>query len=127
MPSSTGVNAKTGAPLTDWEHTQQSVRKILMTPIGSRVMRRDFGSELPDLIDAKMTRRNVLALYSAAAVAIQKWEPRYRMRSGQVSRADATGVLSLQLFGVYYPLGHRGDYSIAEDASVRVVFTEGPS
>lgn len=121
MPSSTGVNAETGAPLTDWDHTQQSIRKILNTPIGSRVMRRDFGSDLPDLVDAKMTRRNVLALYSAAATAIQKWEPRFRMRFGKITRAEATGAISLELSGVYYPLGHRGDYSIAEDESVRVV------
>ncbi|WHA40919.1 GPW/gp25 family protein [Agrobacterium larrymoorei] len=121
MPSSTGVNAVTGAPLSDWDHTQQSIRKILMTPIGSRVMRRDFGSELPDLIDAKMTPRNILKLYSAAATAIQTWEPRFRMRFGKVTRADATGALSLEIFGIYYPLGHRGDYSIAEDQSVRVV------
>ncbi|MBM7323964.1 GPW/gp25 family protein [Agrobacterium deltaense] len=121
MPSSTGVNAATGAPLTDWDHTQQSIDKILNTPIGARVMRRDFGSELPDLVDAKMTRRNVLALYSSAAIAIQKWEPRFRMRFGKVSRADASGKISLEIFGVYYPLGHRGDYSIAEDQSTRVV------
>lgn len=127
MPSSTGVNAVTGAPLTDWDHTRQSIAKILNTPIGARVMRRDFGSELPDLIDARMTRRNVLALYSAAATAIQKWEPRFRMRFGRVSRADATGAISLEIFGVYYPLGHRGDYSIAEDESVRVVIADRSS
>lgn len=121
MPSSTGVNAVAGAPLTDWDHTRQSISKILNTPIGARVMRRDFGSDLPDLVDAKMTRRNVLALYSSAATAIQKWEPRFRMRFGKVSRADAGGAISLEIFGVYYPLGHRGDYSIAEDESVRVV------
>ncbi|MCM2434131.1 GPW/gp25 family protein [Agrobacterium rosae] len=121
MPSSTGVNAVTGAPLTDWEHTQQSIRKILLTPIGTRVMRRDFGSEIPDLIDAKMNRRNVLALYSAAATAIAKWEPRYRMRFGQVSRAEATGQIELAIHGTYFPLGHRGDYSVSETQSVRVV------
>ena len=30
----------------------QSVTKILTTPTGSRVMRRDFGSVVPDLLDA---------------------------------------------------------------------------
>lgn len=127
MPSSTGVNAVTGAPLSDWEHTQQSIRKILKTPIGARVMRRDFGSELPDLIDAKMTPRNVLKLYSAAATAIQKWEPRFRMRFGRITRADVAGALSLEIYGIYFPLGHRGDYSIAEDQSLRVVIAERSS
>jgi len=122
MAHSTGINAVTGAPMSDWDHVQQSIRKILMTPIGARVMRRDFGSELPDLIDAKMTRRNILAVYSAAAAAIAKWEPRFRMTSGQVRRAEATGLMSLILFGTYYPRGHLGDYSVAQDASTRIVF-----
>ncbi|MQB19656.1 baseplate assembly protein [Agrobacterium tumefaciens] len=127
MPSSTGVNAVTGAPLTDWDHTQQSIRKILETPRGSRVMRRDFGSDIPDLIDAKMTPRNILKLYSASATAIQIWEPRFRMRFGRVTRADVTGALSLEIYGTYFPLGHRGDYSIAEDQSLRVVIAERSS
>ncbi|MCP6362631.1 GPW/gp25 family protein, partial [Klebsiella pneumoniae] len=73
MADSTGVNAATGAALTDWAHVQQSIKKILTTPIGSRVMRRDFGSDLPDLVDQKMIQRNVLAVYSAAATAIARW------------------------------------------------------
>lgn len=122
MPSSTGINAVTGKRLSDWDHVQQSIRIILTTPIGSRVMRRDFGSRLPDLIDAKMVDRNILAIYSASAEAINKWEPRFRMRYGAVSRADATGVIAVEITGTYYPNGHRGDYSVAEDRSTRIVF-----
>jgi phage baseplate assembly protein W len=84
-------------------------------------MRRDFGSRLRDLIDAKMARRNVLAVYAAAAEAIHKWEPRFRMRFGQVLRAEATGLIEIAIHGTYFPLGHHGDYSVAETQSVRVV------
>lgn len=124
MASSTGANANTGAALSDWEHTQQSIRMILTTPIGSRLMRRTFGSDLPDLVDRKMTRRNVLAIYASSASAILKWEPRFRMRGGSISRATAKGQISLEIYGTYYPLGHRGDYTVAEDASVRVVLKD---
>jgi len=122
MADSTGVNAATGAALTGWAHVQQSISKILRTPIGSRVMRRDFGSDLPDLVDAKMTQRNVLAVYSAAATAIARWEPRFRMRGGAVTAAEPTGRLALNIYGTYYPRGHLGDYTVAEDATARVVF-----
>jgi phage baseplate assembly protein W len=135
MADSTGVNAATGKPLSDWDHVQQSIRKILTTPIGARVMRRDFGSDLPDLIDAKMTRKNILAAYSAAAAAIAKWEPRFRMRSGRVDRAGYLttedgrivrsgpgGIVSIAILGTYFPRGHLGDYSIAESASTRIIF-----
>lgn len=86
-------------------------------------MRRDFGSRIPDLIDAKMVSRNILAVYSAAAVAIARWEPRFRVSSARLASASATGEVVLEIFGVYYPRGHRGDFSVAEDASTRVVFS----
>ncbi|MCO5153380.1 MULTISPECIES: GPW/gp25 family protein [unclassified Shinella] len=122
MADSTGVSAATGAVLTGWPHVEQSISKILRTPIGSRVMRRDFGSDLPDMIDAKMAQRNVLALYSAAATAIARWEPRFRMKGGAVTRAEATGVIALNIYGTYYPRGHHGDYTVSEDATARIVF-----
>jgi phage baseplate assembly protein W len=122
MARSTGLSAASGKAITDWEHVQQSISVILSTPIGSRLMRRDFGSDLPDLIDRKMTRKAILQVYSAAAQAIERWEPRFRMTSGRVTNAAASGVLSLEIFGTYFPLGHRGDYSIAENQSTRIVF-----
>lgn len=123
MPDSAGLSVANGKSLSNWGHVEQSVRKILKTPKRSRVMRRNFGSDLPDLIDAKMTRRNVLAVYSAAARAILEWEPRYRMTAGRVTRAEAGGSITLEIFGTYYPRGHRGDYSISESASIRVIYS----
>ena len=122
MSDSAGINDLTGAPVSDWEHTQQSIQKILSTPIGSRLMRRTFGSDLPDLIDAKMVKKNILAVYSSAAAAIEKWEPRYRMKSGSLEEAGATGRVTFAITGTYYPRGHLGDYSIAQDATTRVIF-----
>ena len=120
MADSTGVNAATGKPLSDWDHVTQSIRKILTTPIGARVMRREFGSDLPDLIDAKMTQKNILAVYSAAASAIARWEPRFRMRSASVTRAEPTGHLALNIYGSYYPRGHLGDYSEQTDQAFAI-------
>ncbi|MGD7246543.1 GPW/gp25 family protein, partial [Ralstonia pseudosolanacearum] len=47
----TGMNSSTGRAIADRPHLAQSIGDILTTPIGSRVMRRDYGSEVPDLID----------------------------------------------------------------------------
>lgn len=122
MTSSTGTSAVTGAPLSDWDDTEQSIRCIMKTPKGSRVMRRTFGSNVPDFVDQKMTRRSILGLYSSAATALLLWEPRFRMTSGRVSKADETGEISVDLYGIYYPRGHLGDYSVSESKSVRVVY-----
>lgn len=118
--TSTGFDRRTGRLLRGWDHVRQSIEVILTTPIGSRVMRRDFGSRLPDLVDAKLTRSRVLAVYSAAAEAIEAWEPRFRLRSASIARAEAGGVIGLTLVGVYFPRGHLGDWSVAEDATMRV-------
>lgn len=125
MADSTGVDRRTAKPLSDWDHVAQSIAVILTTPIGSRVMRRDFGSELFDLIDAKMTARTILAIYGAAATAIARWEPRYRLVQASVSSASADGRIALELFGVYYPRGHLGDFSISENRTTRVVIEAG--
>jgi phage baseplate assembly protein W len=121
MADSSGVSSISGGSLSDWDHVQQSIDRILTTPIGSRVMRRDFGSTVPDLVDAKMTRATVLSLYSAAAEAIEAWEPRYRLRSASIVSASADGTIALTLVGVYFPRGHLGDYSVAEDATARIL------
>ena len=36
-----GMNAHTGLAISEVEHIRQSVRDILVTPVGSRVMRRE--------------------------------------------------------------------------------------
>lgn len=86
-------------------------------------MRRDFGSMIPDLVDAKMDTKTILRLYSAAAIAIARWEPRFRMVFGSVKSATADGKISVEIYGNYYPRGHLGDYSVVESASVRVAFS----
>lgn len=121
MPDSSGISRSQGKPLSDWDHVAQSIAVILTTPIGSRVMRRDFGSELFDLIDAKMTTRSILAIYGAAAVAIARWEPRFRLERAAVGDAAPDGRVSLLLAGTYFPRGHKGDFTVSEGRTARVV------
>jgi phage baseplate assembly protein W len=51
-----GIDANTGKALSGLAHLRQSVTDILSTPIGSRVMRREYGSQLFRLIDAPLNR-----------------------------------------------------------------------
>ncbi|NKD46356.1 phage baseplate protein, partial [Haematospirillum jordaniae] len=67
-----GTNAKTGKPLSGLDHLSQSIRDILTTPVGSRVMRRDYGSRLPSLVDAPVNRSTILELYAATAEALAR-------------------------------------------------------
>lgn len=112
MPS-LGVNADTGLALEGWPQVVQSIRKILTTAIGTRVMRREFGSELMSLIDAPMEGRVLLALYVATANAIARWEPRFRLSAVTLLQVDASGQVRLLLTGTYFPRGHLGDFTPA--------------
>lgn len=118
--SSTGVSNMAGGILTGFAHVQQSIGVILRTPIGSRVMRREFGSEVFALIDRPMTDKVILALYAAVAVAIARWEPRFSVTQCLLTGAQADGTLTLEIAGTYYPRGHLGDFTAAND-NVRVV------
>lgn len=71
-----GMNRNTGRAITDAEHISQSVGDILRTPVGSRVMRRDYGSLLSAMIDQPQTPALELQIKVACYMAILKWEPR---------------------------------------------------
>ena len=77
----TGMSATTGRALESAAHIAQSMRDILSTPIGSRVMRRDYGSQVPELIDQPMNPATRLRTMSAAVTALVRWEPRIRIAS----------------------------------------------
>jgi uncharacterized protein len=99
-----GTNASNGKPLTGIAHLRQSITDILTTPLGSRVMRRDYGSRLPDLIDAPLNGETIMELYAATAEALQAWEPRFQLAQVTVTGA-AVGSVTLDLAGTYLPDG----------------------
>lgn len=89
-----GMDAKTGRSISGLAHLYQSIGKILTTSIGSRLKRRSFGSEIPDLIDQPNNGATRVRLYAAIATALMRWEPRLRLTRVQLSTDtdDATGA-----------------------------------
>jgi phage baseplate assembly protein W len=92
-----GMQASTGKRIEGDAHIAQSIRDILTTPIGTRVMRRDYGSRLPELIDAPLNAAARLLMSAATASAIARWEPRIRLSRVEMSAGDAQGRLSIAL------------------------------
>lgn len=99
-----GTNANNGKPLEGLDHLRQSIRDILTTPVGSRVMRRDYGSRLFQLVDAPLNRRTIADLYAATIEALLRWEPRIIPRRVQVE-ASSAGRAVLTLEATYAPDG----------------------
>lgn len=92
-----GMNTTTGRALDGVDHIRQSIRDILTTRIGSRVMRRDYGSLLPELIDHPANPANLLRLQAASIMAILRWEPRVRItRTAFQIGMDGAATLDLE-------------------------------
>lgn len=64
---------------------EDSIKRILETPIGSRVMLPEFGSKLHTLIDRKMDESFKLDFYRFTAEAIEKWEPRVKLERVEIN------------------------------------------
>lgn len=99
-----GTDAATGKALGGIDHLRQSMTDILTTPVGSRVMRRDYGSRLYQLVDAPINGATLAELYAATAEAIRRWEPRFRVTKVTVTSA-APGSVVLEVTGDYLPDG----------------------
>ena len=80
------MNRTTGRTIGDADHLRQSVADILTTPIGSRVMRRDYGSLVPALIDQPHNPALASRINAAAVSALMRWEPRLLVRRIQLRR-----------------------------------------
>lgn len=94
-----GMSSTTGKTLSGDAHLAQSIGNILSTPLGSRVMRRDYGSLLFDLIDQPINGSLRMLLHAATAIALRRWEPRIRLRRVQMDGEPAQGRLSISIEG----------------------------
>lgn len=94
-----GMNSQTGLSISEVEHIRQSVRDILVTPVGSRVMRREYGSLLSALIDQPQTPALRLQIMAACYSAILKWEPRVSLTTITFERLETDGGLYVDITG----------------------------
>ena len=96
------MNRSTGRAISTMDHLQQSVGDILTTPIGTRVMRRDYGSQVPMLVDQPNNQITEVRLMSAAASALMRWEPRLAISQLRIERdPEVPGRALLVIDGAY--------------------------
>ena len=115
-----GMNSATGRAISATDHIIQSVRDILITPVGSRVMRRDYGSELFYLIDQPQHQATRLRLMAATVQALINWEPRITITRVDVLGGGMDGSLTVEL------TWQRKDGGAPESASIPIT-TGSPS
>lgn len=84
-----GLDRATGAAIAGVDHLVQSQTVLLTTPIGTRVMRRDVGCDLP--IDQPQTAGLTADIVASVAAAIIAWEPRETLRRVRVTALQPGG------------------------------------
>lgn len=92
-----GMDRTTGRRLTRADHIKQSVEVICTTRLNSRVMRRDFGSDAPDLLDQPGNGEAVLSRYVAIAGALDAWEPRVALSGFTLTSMSPDGQASIEV------------------------------
>lgn len=98
-----GLNRNSGEQITSLSaHVRQSINDIVSTPLRSRIMRRDYGSVIPDLIDQPLNSNTLLRVYAATAAAVMRWEPRFKISRIQLFTAGAgttAGQVTIEISG----------------------------
>lgn len=94
-----GMSRTTGAAISGDEHLAQSIGDIITTPLGSRLMRRDYGCLLFELIDRPANRATLLLATVAIAMALGRWEPRISVNRVEFSGDLASGQAEVTITG----------------------------
>ena len=128
-----GMNINNGVHLQGIAHLKQSIANILTTPIGSRVMRRDYGSRLFERIDRPLNGELIAEIYSDVIEALYEWEHRFEVIQ-VIVQSIKQGKLILDLEGRYLANGKTiklegieirgGEIQKKEDINRHDVFTE---
>lgn len=95
-----GMDRRTGLPLAGIAHLRQSIEDILSTPLGSRRMRPEYGSQLRRYIDLPVNEGWKSAVQAEVARALGRWEPRLQLERVKVI-AVIGGQVSMSLRGRY--------------------------
>ncbi|MDF2395783.1 phage baseplate protein [Pseudomonas sp. 3MA1] len=95
-----GMDRRTGQPLSGIEHVRQSIEDILTTPLGSRRMRPEYGSNLRRYVDLPVSGGWKSAVQAEVARALLRWEPRLKLERVRVV-AVVGGQISFELVGQY--------------------------
>ena len=104
--SQSNMNVNTGKTISEIAHIKQSIANILSTPIGSRVMRRDYGSRLFERIDKPINGELIAEIYSDIVEAISTWEPRFEVEQVTLQSIDK-GKIVIDLEGSFVKDGQK--------------------
>lgn len=120
------MDRRTGRALSGFAHVQQSVEVLFSTRIGSRVMRRSVGSNVPQILGRNLRPATLLRFYTAMIAAIEAWEPRLKVKSIRNPVAENTpeafraGKVGVKIVADYRPRALEGDFTVENSVSFEI-------
>ena len=100
------MNINDGKEISEINHLKQSIANILTTPIGSRAMRRDYGSNLFDKIDRPINGELIAEIYLDIVESLFIWEPRFEVDQVVVGEIHQ-GKITIDLIGSFLKSGEK--------------------
>jgi len=124
----TGIDRYTGKPIDNFQSALQGVEVTLTTRLASRLMRREFGGGVVELLGRLTTPALFAAFQQLIGTAIDLWEPRFMVR-----RVGFTGTVDelrlghggLSIEADYRPNALSGDFTVERAVSFGVKFGAG--
>lgn len=96
-PHRIATNKYTGKAISSIQRTQQIIQDILTTRKGTRLMRPEYGSYIPLLIDSAMNDAGILRLKAAIATAIVINEPTLSVTKIQISTKKGHAIADIHI------------------------------
>lgn len=113
MTALVGMDRVTGRAITGLAWLRQIVADVLTTPVGTRVLRRDYGSSLPDLLAAPLNAAGIQRLRAATVLALTRHAPRLSIRSVNFTASGGAVTLHFTLSDLAAPAAQRALASVS--------------
>jgi len=119
------MDRHTGKAIDNLQSAFQGVEVTFSTRLGDRVMRREFGAGLIELIGRLVSLDLLMVFQQLIVVSIDLWEPRFRVRRILFEGSAEQIRLGTARFGIevdYRPLGHLGDETVERLVNFSLTF-----
>jgi len=91
------MNRLTGTALSGEDYDAQCIMDLLSTPMGTRVMRLDYGWVGFEILDQPINRATTLLLTSAAVMAMRRWLPKLKVTKVTISGDLVSGKAAMTI------------------------------